>query len=145
MFRRNISPLSSESKNKLSKKPPWSRQKAELCFSYMFLAWLILRPWWWKWQAHPKRRLNFNGLHGIVPQRIKLVINTAVRTSNPTTVAHSYKQSTLQWDMTCIWRCVQFLRRDDSGTLSNTHYNLHSLMMQRNLFYGNYDTWYYIL
>jgi hypothetical protein len=32
----------------------------------------------------PKRRLTFNGLHGVISQKIVLFITTAVRTSNPT-------------------------------------------------------------
>jgi hypothetical protein len=31
----------------------------------------------------PKRRLTFNGLHGVISQKIVLFITTAVRTSNP--------------------------------------------------------------
>jgi hypothetical protein len=31
----------------------------------------------------PKRRLAFNGLHGIISQKMELFITTAVRTSNP--------------------------------------------------------------
>jgi hypothetical protein len=32
----------------------------------------------------PKRRLTFNGLQGVISQKIVLFINTVVRTSNPT-------------------------------------------------------------
>jgi hypothetical protein len=32
----------------------------------------------------PKRRLTFNGLHGIISQEIELLITTAVKISNPT-------------------------------------------------------------
>jgi hypothetical protein len=49
-----------------------------------FLAWLILRPWWWRWHAPPKRRLTFSGLHGVMTQKTELFIITAVRTSDPT-------------------------------------------------------------
>jgi hypothetical protein len=31
----------------------------------------------------PKRRLTFNGLHGVISHKIELFITTAVRTSNP--------------------------------------------------------------
>jgi hypothetical protein len=31
----------------------------------------------------PKRRLTFNGIHGVIAQKIALFINIAVRTSNP--------------------------------------------------------------
>jgi hypothetical protein len=39
-----------------------------------------------RWQAEPvppKRRLTFNGLHGVISQKIVLFITTAVRTSDP--------------------------------------------------------------
>jgi hypothetical protein len=45
---------------------------------------LILRSWRWRRYVPPKRRLTFNGLHGIISQKIVLFITTAVRTSNPT-------------------------------------------------------------
>jgi hypothetical protein len=32
----------------------------------------------------PKRRLTFNGLHGVIAQKIQIFITTGVRTSNPT-------------------------------------------------------------
>jgi hypothetical protein len=34
-----------------------------------FLAWPILRPWKWKRHVPPKRRLFFNGLHGVISQK----------------------------------------------------------------------------
>jgi hypothetical protein len=41
-----------------------------------------------RWQGRryipPKRRFTFNGLHGVISQKIVLFITTAVRTSNPT-------------------------------------------------------------
>jgi hypothetical protein len=40
----------------------------------------------WRRYISPKRRLTFNGLHGIISQKIELLITTAVRTSNPTTL-----------------------------------------------------------
>jgi hypothetical protein len=49
-----------------------------------FLARLILRPSrWWRY-VPPKRRLTFNGLHGVYARSWVLFITTAVRTSNPT-------------------------------------------------------------
>jgi hypothetical protein len=54
-FRRYISPQSSGSKNKLSKKPAW-KQVASRAF----------RPWRWRRYVPPKRRLTFNGLHGVI-------------------------------------------------------------------------------
>jgi hypothetical protein len=35
-------------------------------------------------QVSPERRLNFNGLHGVISQKIEIFITTAVRTSDPT-------------------------------------------------------------
>jgi hypothetical protein len=32
----------------------------------------------------PKRRLTFNGVYGVIPQKTELFITTAVGTSNPT-------------------------------------------------------------
>jgi hypothetical protein len=49
-----------------------------------FLARLILRPWRWNRRVIPKCLLLFNGLHGVISQKIVLFIITAVRTSYPT-------------------------------------------------------------
>jgi hypothetical protein len=57
--------------------------------SRCFLAQLILRPWGWRRYVRTKRRLTFNGLHGVISQKIVLFITTAVRTSNPTNVYSS--------------------------------------------------------
>jgi hypothetical protein len=43
-----------------------------------------LPAWRWRRYVHPKRRLTFNGLHGVISQNIVLFITTAVITSNPT-------------------------------------------------------------
>jgi hypothetical protein len=40
--------------------------------SWWFLAWLILWPWRWRRHFPPKRQLTFNGLHGIISQKISL-------------------------------------------------------------------------
>jgi hypothetical protein len=48
-----------------------------------YLACLIPTPWGWKWYFLPKRLLTFNGLHGVISQKLVLFVNTAVRTSNP--------------------------------------------------------------
>jgi hypothetical protein len=39
-----------------------------------------------KWRQHvpPKCWLTFNGLHGVITQKIELFITTAARTSDPT-------------------------------------------------------------
>jgi hypothetical protein len=57
-----------------------SRWQAEL----WFLPRRILRPWRWRRCVPLKRRLTFNGLHGILSQKIVSFITTTVRTSNPT-------------------------------------------------------------
>jgi hypothetical protein len=40
--------------------------------SRSFLAWIILLPWRERWHVPPKRRLTFNGLHGVMSQKIEL-------------------------------------------------------------------------
>jgi hypothetical protein len=47
---------------------------------------LHLRGWRWRCHVPPKRRLTFNSVHDVIPQRIELFITTGVRTSNPTTL-----------------------------------------------------------
>jgi hypothetical protein len=37
-----------------------------------FLAWLILRPWRCRRYVPPKRRLTFDGLHGVISQKTEL-------------------------------------------------------------------------
>jgi hypothetical protein len=79
---------------KPSQKPVRSRQQAELYFSTLkmelasflpasrwFLAWLTVRRSRWRWHITPKRRLTFNGLHGVISQKTVLFVTTAVRTS----------------------------------------------------------------
>jgi hypothetical protein len=68
---------------------PYSQLKLNRHFcllpaSCWFLAWLILGPRRWRRHVPPKRRLTFNGLQGVISQKILLFITTAVRTSNPT-------------------------------------------------------------
>jgi hypothetical protein len=46
-----------------------------------FLAWLIILSWTWRRYVPLKRRLTFNGLHGVISQKIALFMITAVRTS----------------------------------------------------------------
>jgi hypothetical protein len=46
-----------------------------------FLSWRILLPWGWRRYVPPKRRLTFNGLHGVISQKIQVFITTAVRAS----------------------------------------------------------------
>jgi hypothetical protein len=67
----------------------------------LFSCWLIFRPWTWRRYVPPKSRLTFNGLQGIISQKMVLFITTDVRTPNPTI---------LKWFKT-IWNevlCVIF-------------------------------------
>lgn len=52
----------------------------------MVLAGIILRSSRWMRHEPPKRLLTFNGLQGVISQKIELFITIAVRTSNPTRV-----------------------------------------------------------
>jgi hypothetical protein len=47
-------------------------------------AWLILRLRRWRRYVPLKYRLTFNGLHGVITQKVELIITTAVTTSDPT-------------------------------------------------------------
>jgi hypothetical protein len=61
--------------------------QSRLCLlpaSCCFFAWLILRLWRWRQHVLPKRQLIFNGILGIISQKIKVFITTAVRTWNST-------------------------------------------------------------
>jgi hypothetical protein len=53
------------------------------CFM-LFLTWLILLPRRWWRHIPPKCRLIFKGVHGVLPQKIEIFLNVAMRTSNPT-------------------------------------------------------------
>jgi hypothetical protein len=48
------------------------------------VCWTILRTWRWRRYVPPKRRVQLNGLHGVISQKMILFITTAVKTSNPT-------------------------------------------------------------
>jgi hypothetical protein len=54
----------------LKKKPAWKQSSACHVLSRSFLTRLILRPRRWRRYVPPKRWLTFNGLHGIVSQKI---------------------------------------------------------------------------
>jgi hypothetical protein len=89
-------PISKWCKRKWSKRvlssriiTPCSLLKVNRCLcllhaSRWFLAWLILRPWRWRWHVPLKHRLTFDGLHGIISHKMELFITTVVRTWNPT-------------------------------------------------------------
>jgi hypothetical protein len=50
--------------------------------SCWFLAWRILQPWRLRRHVTPQCRLTFNGLHGVISQKILLFITIAERASN---------------------------------------------------------------
>jgi hypothetical protein len=60
-----------------------------LSASCWFLAWFTFQPWRW-WHISPKRRLTFEGLHGIIFHTIKLSTSTAARTSSPISPCMKY-------------------------------------------------------
>jgi hypothetical protein len=62
-----------------------------------FLVWL--RPWRWKQYIPPRRQLTFNGLHGVIPLKVKFHIAIAVSTSNPT---HGRRNYIFMWTVWCI-------------------------------------------
>jgi hypothetical protein len=61
-----MSPPSSESKNKLNKKPAWKQVASR--------AKLIFRPWRCRRHVPPKHQLTFNRLHGVISQKVELFI-----------------------------------------------------------------------
>jgi hypothetical protein len=62
------------------------KQRQMLCLmpvSRWFLVWFILRFWRWRLHVSSKRRLTFNGVHGVISQKTEVFMTTAVRTSSP--------------------------------------------------------------
>jgi hypothetical protein len=81
MFRRNMSPPSSGSKNKPTSEPPYIQiynWRPRHCLKWSFIiltdtcftpiSCCILGPWRWRRNGPPKRRLTLNGLHGVISQ-----------------------------------------------------------------------------
>jgi hypothetical protein len=65
-----------------------------------FLAWLIHRTWRWRRHVPSKCQLTFNGLHGVISEKIKPFIIAAVITSNP-----AYKLG-MVWETTACSRAL---------------------------------------
>jgi hypothetical protein len=49
-----------------------SKTRYLLSASCWFLSWNTLAPWRWRRHVPPKRRLTFNGLHGVISQQTEL-------------------------------------------------------------------------
>jgi hypothetical protein len=62
----------------------WKQSSLTTYFRAGFLLRLFFCHWRWRRYVSPKHWLTFNGLHGIISQKIVLSLTTTVRTSNPT-------------------------------------------------------------
>lgn len=54
-----------------------------------FPAWLTFQPWRLSRNATPKRRFCCNELHDVISQKIKFLLTTVVRNSNPAYSSHN--------------------------------------------------------
>jgi hypothetical protein len=102
--------------------------------SRWFLARLILRPWRWRRHIPPKCRLTFNGLYGIISQKLELFITTAVRTSNPRQIHYLWLECSFSTLKKVVlremgWGGMDWINlaqdRDRWGALVNTVMNFH--------------------
>jgi hypothetical protein len=89
--RRNISLTASGSKHLLSRG---------------LLARLVLRRWRWMHYIPPKHRLTFNGLHGVIFQKVVFFVTTSMRTSDTATLIFLHTENTLWriWSRQELWR-----------------------------------------
>jgi hypothetical protein len=65
----------------------WNFQTADYWACHLLSRWYLARlvlPWRWRRYARPNRRLTFNGLHGVISQKIVLFITTGVKNLDPT-------------------------------------------------------------
>jgi hypothetical protein len=87
----------------------WSWRGTCHMLSSLFLAWLILQPWRWRWHIPPKHQLTFNGLHGVITQKLELFryfksvcqINTV-----PTFISNKSKYQFRNTVLSCLQKAV---------------------------------------
>jgi hypothetical protein len=65
--------------------------------SRLFLAWLILRPWRWRWQVPPKLLLTFNRFRGLISQKIEFCINVNCMDQNSSREIDNRSGNRLWW------------------------------------------------
>jgi hypothetical protein len=73
-----------------------------------FLLSLFSRPWRWRRYVPPKRLLTFNGLHGVISQKMVHFITTGVRTSDPTNRLKFPLRYVAHWLLLLLYRRVHF-------------------------------------
>jgi hypothetical protein len=74
-----------------------------------FLAWLILRPWIWRWHLPPKRRLTFNGLYCVTPQKTEL-FRTYMLLGSPVRVLTGCLKDSPRFQSQNVWIYVVYLK-----------------------------------
>jgi hypothetical protein len=80
----------------------WVRNQPESMWqaeprSRWFLAQIIIRPWIWRRYLPPKRRLTFNGLHGIISQMIALFKQLSVYLSRRSLCWKPLRSGLVSW------------------------------------------------
>jgi hypothetical protein len=71
----------------------------------------VNRRFGWRRHAPRKRRLIFNGLHGVITQKIELFISTAVRSSNPTNSTKYFYRFRTNDTILHVFSTISFFRR----------------------------------